>query len=98
MPFGIRTILYQSNSMLNICDSDLLGRTVSESNFTMNISEKYYAERIVGKSEAEDLLKNSSVINMVGKEIISLSIGLGIGSLNGVKKVDGVPFLIVYKF
>lgn len=84
--------------MLNICDSDLLGRTISESNFTVNISEKYYAERIVGKSEAEDLLKNSSVINMVGKETISLSIGLGIGSLNGVKKVDGVPFLIVYKF
>ena len=98
MPFGIRTILYQSNSMLNICDSDLLGRIVSESNFTINISEKYYAERIVGKSEAEDLLKNSSVINMVGKETISLSIGLGIGSLNGVKKIDGVPFLIVYKF
>lgn len=98
MPFGIRTILYQNNSMLNICDSDLLGRTISESNFTMNISERYYAERIVGKSEAEDLLKSSSIINMVGKETISLSTGLGIGSLKGVKKIDGVPFLIVYKF
>ena len=34
---------------------------------------------------------------MVGKEIISLSVDMGIGSQEGVKEVDGVPFLIVFK-
>jgi hypothetical protein len=34
---------------------------------------------------------------MVGKEIISLSITLGIGSENGIKEIDGIPFLIVFK-
>ena len=34
---------------------------------------------------------------MVGKETISLSISLGIGSHQGVKEIDGVPFLIVFK-
>jgi hypothetical protein len=34
---------------------------------------------------------------MVGKEIISLSVDLGIASENGVKKIDGVPFLIIFK-
>jgi len=33
---------------------------------------------------------------MVGKDIISLSVELGIGSEKGVKKVDGVPFLIIF--
>ena len=98
MSFAIRATSYQNSSMLNICDSELLGKTLSKSDFTISISKKCYAERIVEKSEAEDLLKKCSVINMVGKEIVSLSVSLGIGSSKGVKEIDGIPFLIVYKF
>ncbi|MFQ6025213.1 MAG: DUF424 domain-containing protein [Nitrosopumilaceae archaeon] len=98
MSFGVRIISYQDRPMLNICDSDLLGKTISQSDFTLNINKRYYAEQMVEKSEAEDLLKKCSIINMVGKEIISLSVGLGIGSSKGVKEINGVPFLIVYKF
>jgi hypothetical protein len=34
---------------------------------------------------------------MVGKETISLSRELGIGSETGIKTISGVPFLIVFK-
>ena len=34
---------------------------------------------------------------MVGKDTISLSLELGVGTENGVKIIGGVPFLIVYK-
>jgi len=34
---------------------------------------------------------------MVGKETVSLSVRLGIGSQQGIKEIDGVPFLIVFK-
>jgi hypothetical protein len=83
--------------MLNICDADLLGKKIIQGELTMNISEIYYGERFVERDEAEDLLKNSSIINMVGKETILLSIDLGIGSENGVKVISGIPFLIVFK-
>jgi hypothetical protein len=63
----------------------------------MHISESYYGEKLVDKEEAKSLLQNSSIINMVGKEIVSLSTSLGIGSEDGIKEIDGVPFLIVYK-
>jgi hypothetical protein len=33
----------------------------------------------------------------VGNETISMSIELGIGSENAIKKISGVPFLIVFK-
>jgi hypothetical protein len=83
--------------MLNICDADLLGKKIIQGELTMNISEIYYGERFVERDEAEDLLKNSSIINMVGKETILLSINLGIGSENGVKVISDIPFLIVFK-
>ena len=83
--------------MLNICDAELLGKKISQDELNMHISEKYYGEKLVEKEEAKSLLKNSSIINMVGKETVSLSIELGIGSENGIKTISDVPFLIVFK-
>ena len=95
--FSARLINHKDTSMLNICDADLLGMTLNRGNLTLKISEKYYGEKVVEKEEAESLLKESSSINMVGKEIISLSTDIGVGSQEGVKEIDGIPFLIVFK-
>ena len=95
--FSIRLIRHKDTNMLNICDSDLLGKTLNRDNFSLKISEKYYAEKIVEKEEAKDLLKQSDNINMAGKNIVDLSVSMGIGSANGVKVIDGIPFLIVFK-
>ena len=95
--FSARLIRHKDSNMLNICDKELLGKTLNRDNFRLKISEKYYAEKIVEKEEARDLLKKSDNINMVGKDIIDLSVNLGIGSEEGVKVIDGIPFLIVFK-
>ena len=83
--------------MLNICDAELLGKKITEKELQVHISKSYYGEKIVEKEEAKTLLKNSSIINMVGKETVSLSIELGIGSETGIKTISDVPFLIVFK-
>ncbi len=98
MAFAVKIVNHQHNRMLNICDADLVGKTVKKSELTLNISKSYFAERIVDQNEAEVLLRKSTVINMVGKETIALSVGLGIGSSKGVKEIDGIPFLLVFKF
>ena len=95
--FCARLFNHNNTRMLNICDADLLGRTLSRGNFSLKISQEYYADKVVEKEEAKDLLKESDSINMVGKEIISLSVDMGIGSQDGVKVIDGIPFLIVFK-
>ena len=95
--FSARLINHKDTIMLNICDADLLGRTLNRGNLTLKINEKYYGEKVVEKEEAESLLKESNSINMVGKKIISLSTDIGVGSQEGVKEIDGIPFLIVFK-
>ena len=97
MRFCVKIIEYQKKLMLNICDADLLGKNISQNELTMTISKSYYGDQIVEKDEAKKLLENSSIINMVGKNTISLSLDIGVGSENGVKKISGVPFLIVFK-
>ena len=98
MAFAVRIVTYQQKRMLNICDADLVGRILTKSDLTLNISRSYFAERIVEEEEAEELLKTCSIINMVGKETISLSTKIGIGSPKGVKEIEDIPFLLVFKF
>ena len=97
MLFSVRVTNYQNNLMLNICDPNLLGKKIIDDKVTMNITKNYYCERLVEKEEAEQLLKKCSSINMVGQETISLSVSLGIGTYQGVKKINGVPFLLIFK-
>ena len=97
MSFSIKLTDYQKNAILNICDANLLGKKITEKELQVHISQSYYGEKLVKKEEAKTLLKNSSIINMVGKETVSLSTSLGIGSEDGIKEIDGIPFLIVYK-
>ena len=97
MQFSVRVSDYQKNTMLNICDSELLGKKIIQDELNIHISESYYGGKLVEKEEAKSLLKNSLIINMVGKETVSLSIKLGIGSKNGIKTISGIPFLIIYK-
>ena len=97
MQFSVRVSNHQKNSVLNICDAELLGKKIVQGELNMHISESYYGEKLIEKEEGKSLLKNSSIINMVGKKTVSLSIELGIGSENGIKTISGVPFLIVFK-
>ena len=95
--FSARLINHNDTSMLNICDAELVGRTLSKGDFTLKITDNYYAEKTVVKEEAKDLLRSSNSINMVGKKITSLSVDMGIGLEDGIKEIDGIPFLIVFK-
>jgi hypothetical protein len=97
MSFSVKVLNHQSIQVLNICDSNLLEKDVIEGKLKIHISKSYYCERFVEKEEAENLLKKSSSINMVGKKTVSLSISLGIGSSKGVKEINGVPFLLIFK-
>lgn len=84
--------------MLNICDAELVGKTVRQSDLEVKITKSYYGDRVVDEKEAESLLRTASIINMVGRKTIDLSIKIGVGTANGVKEIEGIPFLIVFKF
>ena len=96
MQFSVRISDYQKNTMVNMCDAELIGTDVVDGELKIHISENYYGKKIVDKDEAISLLKSASIMNLVGKETISLATNLGIGSESGVKIISDIPFLIIF--
>jgi hypothetical protein len=97
MRFFVRTSNYQNSAMLNICDEDLIERVLKQDNLEIKISKSYYGQRLVDEEEAKNLMRNSSILNIAGKESVEMSIDLKMGTRAGVKTVDGVPFLIIFQ-
>ena len=81
-----------------MCDAELVGRTLRQSDLEVKITKSYYGDRVVDEKEAESLLRNSTIINMAGRRTIDLSIKIGVGTAKSVKEIEGIPFLIVFKF
>jgi len=96
MQFSVRISDYQKNIMVNMSDAELIGKDVIDGELKIHISESYYGKQIVGKDEATSFLKSASIMNLVGKDTISLAIELGIGSKDGVKVISDIPFLIIF--
>ena len=97
MLFSVKIVSQAGNSMLNMCDPELLEKIISDGKVKMKITKNYYHDQLVEQHEAEELLKKSNLLNLVGNETISLSLNLGVGSKQGVKTIDGIPFLIIIK-
>ena len=97
MLFSTKVISASGNLMLNICDPELIDKTLHDKNIKIKINPNYYAERDVDEHEAKNLLEKCNSINMVGEKTISLATSLGIGSEKSIRIIEGIPFLLVFK-
>ena len=97
MLFSTKVISASGNLMLNICDPELIDKTLQDGKTKIRINPNYYAERDVDEHEAKNLLTKCNSINMVGEKTVSLATSLGIGSEKSIRRIEGNPFLIVFK-
>ncbi len=97
MLFASKLITSSGNIILNICDTELLDKIIKDEKTEIKISSNYYNKNTIDEIEAGHLLEKCTSANMVGEKTISLSLKLGIGSEAGIRRIDGVPFLLIFK-
>ncbi|MGN6822417.1 MAG: DUF424 domain-containing protein [Candidatus Nitrosocosmicus sp.] len=96
--YALRKIKYQETQMINMCDLDILGKKIQQGDFMINISKEYYYSEEITNKEAIELLKSSSIINLVGQGIVDLALKLNLAKRNSVKTIENIPFLMIFRF
>ncbi|HEY0579370.1 MAG TPA: DUF424 family protein [Candidatus Nitrosocosmicus sp.] len=96
--YALRRIKYQETQIINICDLNILGKEINQEDFTINISREYYYGEEIADEDAIKLLKSSSIINLVGKDIVDLALSLNLAKKNSVKTIENIPFLMIFRF
>jgi hypothetical protein len=96
--YALRKIKYQETQMINICDLNLIGKEINQGDFNISISKDYFYSEEITEEDAIKVLKSSSIINLVGKDIVDLALSLNLAKKNSVKTIENIPFLMIFKF
>ena len=96
--FSVKTAEYRGSVLANICDVELVGRTVKDGKLQVHLSKEFYSGEVVNKGEALRLIRTCSIVNLAGSRSVSLAVDNEIGAREAIRSIESVPFLIIYKF
>lgn len=86
-----------NNVLLSICDVEILGRTLREGKIVFKVSEEFYKGEEVDVEEAVAMIENSTIVNMVGKNIVQKAVEKGYVHPEAILEIEGVPHAQIVK-
>ena len=85
------------NVLLAVCDCELLGRTLREGKIVFRIKDEFYNGRKATVDEAMGMIRNSTIVNLVGKACVEEAISMGYVHPEAVIKIEGIPHAQIMK-
>jgi hypothetical protein len=86
-----------TNVLLSICDSEILGKTLREGKIVFQVKEDFYRGSRVDVEEAVSMIDNSTIVNMIGKNVVKRAIEKGYVHPEAVLHIEGVPHAQIVK-
>jgi len=86
-----------NNVLLSICDVEILGKTLREGKIVFKVSEEFYKGEEVDVEEAVAMIENSTIVNMVGKNVVQKAIEKGYVHPEAILNIEGVPHAQIVK-
>ncbi|MCI0562025.1 MAG: DUF424 family protein [Nitrososphaera sp.] len=84
--------------MIDICDLDLVGKKLEHDGLVINLTKEYYQKEVIEAGHAREMLEKCDIANLVGDRIVKQAIDLKMAKEVSIKRISGVPFLMIYKF
>lgn len=84
--------------MIDICDLGLVGTTLEQDGLVVKLAPEYYQQEIIELARAKELLQKCDIANLVGEGIVNHAISMKMAKEASIKKIAGVPFLMIYRF
>lgn len=81
--------------VLAVCDNDILGKKFEESNKQLDLTSDFYKGEERTNEETCDLMRNSYMLNLVGKKTIKFALDKKIIDQNNVKNICNIPYSTV---
>ena len=85
------------NVLLCMCDTEILGRTLREGKIVFCVKEDFYKGTKVDVEEAVSMIESSTIVNMIGKNVVKEAIEKGFVHPEAVLKIEGIPHAQIVK-
>ncbi len=91
MRFSYRVYESGGDRLLAIADANIIGKTLDGGALRMEVKESFYSGSACSELEAKSLVAKATIINAVGKGIVSLMAREGLVNKQTVLDIGGVP-------
>jgi hypothetical protein len=71
----LRTSRHGRDTLVAVCDAELLGQTLQGGRVPFKVSEEFYKGVPAGVDEAIEAMRRATICNLVGKRIVDAAIG-----------------------
>jgi hypothetical protein len=86
-----------NQTVLATCDCDICGKTLRDGKIVFEVREEFYKGIRVTSEEAIELCKQSTIVNMIGRRIVSQAIKAGLVHPDAILKIKGIPHAQIVK-
>jgi hypothetical protein len=83
--------------LLAICDEELLGKVLEDGKLVFKVGEEFYKGPKMPVTEAIALVEESTVVNMIGTNIVNKAISCGLVHPEAVLNICGIPHAQIIK-
>jgi len=82
---------------LATCDAELLGQILRDGKIVFEVKENFYKGSKVSVEEAIQLVKQCTIVNMVGRRIVKRAVEEGLVHPEAILEISGVPHAQIVK-
>ena len=83
--------------LLAVCDAEIIGRTLRKGKVVFHVKEEFYKGTKTSIGDAIALIENSSIVNLIGKNIVQKAIEKGYVHPEAVLSIEGIPHAQIVK-
>ncbi len=91
MGFHFRIYKEKREILVAACDEDVFGQTFEDGKITLDVKPDFYGDELADWDHLHSLLADATILNLVGRELISKAIDAGFIDAESILRVKGVP-------
>lgn len=89
--FWSKVYRVKEHTVIAICDEELLDKKLDFEGFKVHVNKNFYGGNIVDEERAFKLLKDSTMGNIIGKNIVDMAIKKKYIAKENIILIGGVP-------
>ncbi|MEE9152086.1 MAG: DUF424 family protein [Thermoplasmata archaeon] len=93
----IKVYTTQGEVVLAACDEDILGKIFEEGELQLPVLESFYGGEKVTHELFVKQLKTATIVNLTGREVISIASKMGMINEDCIIEIGGVPHAQIAK-
>ncbi|MGZ4913502.1 MAG: DUF424 domain-containing protein [Halobacteriota archaeon] len=91
MSMYLKSYKVNRETIVAVCDSELLGRTFCDGELHLSVNEEFFKGLLASEHDVREALQSATIANLVGKRAVDCGIDSGIIDNDYIITIEGVP-------